>query len=86
MEEIVGDPTSVKSPFKMWRPRKSYIVACKAYSQEIEESSREQGMDGLAQPPNIKSVTAKVGTQSNMSYKPGKSYVMLHNQKRATTA
>jgi hypothetical protein len=47
MEEAVGGPASVESPFKMWRPRKSYTVAYKAYSQEREESSSEQSMGGF---------------------------------------
>jgi hypothetical protein len=51
IEETVGDPTSVESPVKMWRPRKSYIVASKAYSQEIEESSSEQGTGGFGATP-----------------------------------
>jgi hypothetical protein len=51
MEEMVGDPTSVESPFKIWKPRKSYTVACKAYSQEREESSSERGMRGFGTTP-----------------------------------
>jgi hypothetical protein len=38
-------------------------------------------VEGLAQPPNIKAMTAKVGAQSNMNYKAGKGHVILHKQK-----
>jgi hypothetical protein len=51
MEETVGDPTSVESHVKMWKPRKSSIVTSKAYSQEREESSSEKGAGGFGATP-----------------------------------
>jgi hypothetical protein len=51
MEETVDYPSLMESPVWMWRPRKSYAVASKAYSQEREESPSEQGAGGFGATP-----------------------------------
>jgi hypothetical protein len=51
-EEIVGDPASMESPVKMWKPRKTYIVASKATGEKEKKVPMNKVWVALA-PPQI---------------------------------
>jgi hypothetical protein len=80
-EETVGDPAAMESPVKMGRPRKHCIVASKATGEKEKKVPMNKVRVGLAPPPNLKAVKAKVVTRSNQIHRPGESHMKICNKK-----
>jgi hypothetical protein len=78
-EETVGNPAYMKSPVKMERPRKNCIVASKATGEKRKAVPMNKVRVGLAPPPNLKAVRAKVMSWSN--HRASESRVKIHNEK-----
>jgi hypothetical protein len=80
-EETVGDPAYMESSVKMGRPRKNYIVGSKPTDEKKKVVPMNKVQVGLAPPPNLKSVRAKVVSWSNPSHRARDSHVKILNEK-----
>jgi hypothetical protein len=79
-EENIGDSPYMESPDKMWRRRENGILAWKETGKKMAFPINKVQV-GLAPPPNLKRVTAKVVSWRNQTHRVAGSCVQIHNGK-----
>jgi hypothetical protein len=77
MKQTVCHLASKQSPVGIREPRKTYPVASKPTAEKMKAPVSKVRV-GLMTLPNVKTVTAKSDTQSNMRHKPGRGYVKIY--------
>lgn len=82
LTEEIGQPVSIVPLDKLQKPTNNLVETSNTTGEKEKKVPMNKVRVGLAPPPNLKTVKAKVVTWNNRYYRSGESQMKIHSQKR----